>query len=111
MSTPTVGRVVWYHPQPGDPGYGEQVPLAAIICYVWSDECVNLAIFDRNGHRYARQSVWLRPAFDPAVPGQAAWPLSSVGQAEQMAIVTGGGIMDRVAALERAVLALAEGRG
>lgn len=46
MIKPTVGRVVWYYP-PGHPqGYQ---PLAAIIAHVWSETCVNLAIFDANG--------------------------------------------------------------
>ena len=46
MITPTVGRVVWYRPR----GHGEnEQPLAAIVAHVWSDTCVNLAIFDANG--------------------------------------------------------------
>lgn len=43
---PTVGRVVWFYPS-AHPA-GEQ-PLAAIVAHVWSDTCVNLAIFDANG--------------------------------------------------------------
>ncbi len=46
MIQPTIGRVVWFYP------YGHKdgdQPLAAIVAHVWSDACVNLAIFDANG--------------------------------------------------------------
>lgn len=44
---PTVGRIVWYYP-PID-GLKRQGPLAAIVTDVWSDNCVNLAVFQANG--------------------------------------------------------------
>jgi len=44
MIKPTVGRIVWYHPP-----VPHMQPLAAIVAHVWSDTCVNLAIFDANG--------------------------------------------------------------
>ena len=44
MISPTIGRIVWYWPK----GHGTQ-PHAAIVAHVWSDTCVNLAIFDSNG--------------------------------------------------------------
>jgi hypothetical protein len=60
MIQPTVGRVVWYHPSKSDPGFdGTQNPLAAIVAHVWTDSCVNLAIFDRNGCTFNRTSVFL----------------------------------------------------
>lgn len=40
---PTVGRVVWFRFQP------DLSPLAAIVAHVWSDSCVNLAIFGQDG--------------------------------------------------------------
>lgn len=46
MIKPTVGRVVWFYPAGHQEG---EQPLAAIIAHVWSDTCVNLAIFCRNG--------------------------------------------------------------
>lgn len=46
MIKPTVGRVVWYYPPGRDPS---QQPQAALVAHVWSDTCVNLAIFDDNG--------------------------------------------------------------
>lgn len=46
MVTPTIGRMVHYYP-PKESSSGP--PLAAIIVCVWSDTCVNLAIFDKEG--------------------------------------------------------------
>lgn len=50
MIKPSVGRVVWYHPHKDDKiaRIGDE-PLAAIVCGVWSDTCVNLVVFDANG--------------------------------------------------------------
>lgn len=47
---PTVGRVLWYYPK----GEQDKQPLAAIVACVWSDTCVNLAIFDANGVPYPK---------------------------------------------------------
>lgn len=46
MIKPTVGRVVWYYP-PGRSA--SEQPQAAIVAHVWSDTCVNLAIFGDDG--------------------------------------------------------------
>lgn len=46
MIKPTVGRVVNYFP----PGGSDDAPQVALIACVWSDTCVNLAIFDRSGN-------------------------------------------------------------
>ena|SRR3990167_5588436 len=61
MIQPTVGRIVWYHPSPSDPG--GVVPgdiQAAIIAYVWSETCINLCVFDPDGLPYSRTSVYLQ---------------------------------------------------
>lgn len=55
---PTVGRVVWFTPshdsvRPRIAG----LPLAAMIVGVWSDTCVNLAVFDANGDSFGQTSV------------------------------------------------------
>lgn len=80
MIKPTISRVVWFHPS----GTSEdKQPLAAIVCYVHSDECVNLAIFDENGvassatSRFLWQGDGERPTGDyaewmPYQKGQAA---------------------------------------
>ena len=56
MIKPTIGRVVWFHPAGSSP---EEQPNAAIIAHVWSDTCVNLAIFDANGAASNQTSVFL----------------------------------------------------
>lgn len=65
MSTiikPTVGRKVWYRPSDYDrmnmAAINDQ-PLDATVVCVWSDQCVNLAIFDANGSLHSRTSVYL----------------------------------------------------
>lgn len=58
MITPTVGRVVHFYPGEFEP-YHDQAPLCALICHVWSDTCVNLAVFDPNGFPQPHQSVQL----------------------------------------------------
>ena len=56
MIKPTIGRVVWYHA----PGTTSTVrPQAAIVAHVWSDTCVNLAVFDVNGAASNATSVFL----------------------------------------------------
>ncbi len=47
MIAPTIGRILWYYP-PG-PFNATQQPYAAMVAHVWSDTCVNLAIWDANG--------------------------------------------------------------
>ena len=59
--TPTVGRVVWYWPSPNCCyPINAGAPLAAIIACVWTDSCVNLAVFDANGnsHSECSQLLW-----------------------------------------------------
>lgn len=59
MIKPTVGRVVWYHPPFTADSRTNEETLAAIICHVWSDTCVNLAVFDANGTASNQTSVFL----------------------------------------------------
>lgn len=73
MITPTIGRVVWFHP------YATETTHAAIVVYVHSDTMVNLTIWDENGTNYPRTSVPLwngegeRP--DPHKGMFAEWPV------------------------------------
>ena len=55
---PYVGQIVHFHPAHG-------VTHAAIIAYVESDTCVNLAVFNGNGCSYDMTSVQL---VEPGVP-------------------------------------------
>jgi hypothetical protein len=63
MILPTVGRIVHYHPRPGEKGVtvpdtmGQ--PCAAIVAHVNPDGTVNLGVFDRDGHQYGRRGVQL----------------------------------------------------
>lgn len=72
---PTVGRVVWYWPMTSDQivGGGDQ-PLAAIVAHVWTDSCINLAVFDANGVAHNRTSVLLVQEGEPKPgAGFAEW--------------------------------------
>ncbi len=42
---PTIGRIVHYYPQPMDRWGTQGEPTAAVICRVFSDDCVNLRVF------------------------------------------------------------------
>ena len=59
MIKPSIGRVVWYHPAGSS---STDQPNAAIIAHVWSDTCVNLAVFSANGEASFQTSVFL---YDP----------------------------------------------
>jgi hypothetical protein len=85
MITPTVGRVVWFHPGSWDANvmhYADQ-PLAGIITYVWNDRMVNLAVFDANGAPQSRTSVRLLQDDDHPREGEmhATWMPYQKGQA------------------------------
>mgnify|MGYP001275647627 CR=1 FL=1 len=57
MITPTVGRVVlFYQHGKTQKDAGEQ-PEAAIIVHVWSESCVNLAVFNSIGATLGVTSV------------------------------------------------------
>jgi hypothetical protein len=59
MIQPTIGRVVLYHPAFTPDSSSNERTFAAIICHVWSDTCVNLAVFDSNGVAGSQTSVFL----------------------------------------------------
>lgn len=88
MIKPTIGRVVWFWPHENDElfkgKYGEQhsQPMPGIVCYVWSDTCVNLTVFDPNGNPHGRTSVLLHNEEMP-IPssGFAEWMPYQKGQA------------------------------
>ena len=82
MIEPTIGRVVWYHPVPGELGYGIG-PLAAIIVRVWSDYCVNLTVFDQNGDPHGKTSVALVQDDEAPMYGYAEWMPYQKGQADK----------------------------
>lgn len=63
---PTIGRVVWFWPNPEDcsiPTAGDQ-PLAATVSYVHNDNLVNLSIANVDGEVHGRTNVKLRQPDD-----------------------------------------------
>lgn len=59
MITPTIGRVVWYHPTEGQriPSQPNDQVLPALITYVWSDHIINIVAFTPNGESFGVTSV------------------------------------------------------
>jgi len=90
MITPTVGRVVWYHPDQRDRlGITSLVindasqPCAAHIAYVWSPRLVNLLVIDHDGNSHSRRSVVLNQGdrFDIDASPYCEWMPYQKGQA------------------------------
>jgi hypothetical protein len=59
MIKPTVGRVVWYYRDGKSQVEAGKQPYAAIVAFVWSDTCINIAFFDSNGVADKTTSVQL----------------------------------------------------
>lgn len=56
MISPSIGRIVWYHPHISERDPNAQ-PLAAIVAKVISDRIVTLGVFRGDGTSFAAQSV------------------------------------------------------
>lgn len=83
MIKPTIGRVVWFWP---DIKNENNQPLAAVVAHVWSDTCVNLAVFDANGFASSRTSVLLHQEGSPQPSACfAEWMPYQIGQAKAQA--------------------------
>jgi len=86
MIKPTIGRIVWFTPSSfNDIRYDKTQPLAAMITYVHSDRCVNLAAHDQHGNLMTGcTSVKLLQEGDekPAHGFYAEWMPFQVGQAK-----------------------------
>ena len=87
MISPTVGRVVWYHPASGDLGIAvidRAQPCAAIVAFVWHDRMVNLTVSDHYGLALCRSSIVLLQDGDippPAGMSYCEWMPFQKGQA------------------------------
>jgi hypothetical protein len=85
MIQPSNGRVVLFTPAADFAGvqHDRSKPLAAHVCHVWADRCVNLMVIDSNGDRYAQTSVLLLQDDDspPATGCYAEWMPYQKGQA------------------------------
>ena len=87
MIKPTIGRIVWFTPM----GIAHmQQPYAAIVCHVWSDRCVNLAVFDQNGIVEQHTSVTLVQDDDERPDGgrYCEWMPYQKGQAAKVDAVS-----------------------
>lgn len=82
MISPSIGRKVWYYPATTDANMARHSdqPFSAEVVHVWSDTCVNLAIFDHRGTLTSKTSVTLAQDRD-ALPGECAWMPYQKGQA------------------------------
>jgi hypothetical protein len=66
MTKPTIGRVVYFRPQPSvNPGLIHAAIVAAVFTAIdGGPAVVNLAVFNEDGTAYSRQSVPFRETFD-----------------------------------------------
>jgi len=86
MIKPSIGRVVWFTPSKTDAALsGSDQKLAALVTYVHSDRCVNLAVFDANGNAHGRTSATLLQDDDVGNEGgyYAEWMPYQIGQAKK----------------------------
>jgi hypothetical protein len=67
MIKPTIGRVVLFNDGRSD----QRVP--GLVCYVWSDDMIDIAGFDSNGIPFQRTSVHLCQDDETCEIGQAEW--------------------------------------
>lgn len=49
MIKPTIGRVVWYWSAAAAWQHPDAQPNPALVTFIHSDDCVNLAVFDQSG--------------------------------------------------------------
>ncbi len=70
MIKPTVGRIMWYWPSKVE---DEGQPLAAIVVRVWSDNMVNLAVFNADGVPQPRTSVPIVQDGSPYAAGNSPY--------------------------------------
>lgn len=59
MIKPSIGRVVWFWTCAGEAEKPNAQPFAALVTYVHSDDCVNLAVFDREGDHIPHAAIQL----------------------------------------------------
>jgi len=72
MISPSIGRVVWYYP----PGSIDPQPWPALICYVHSEQCINLGGFKADGTPFDAREVHLVQDASETVKisnGYASW--------------------------------------
>lgn len=85
MIKPTIGRVVWYTQYQNEHlTCDDSQPLAAMVCYVYSDSMVNLVVHDANGNSIPKTSVPLFQGDASECPeGSCCWMPYQQKQAEK----------------------------
>jgi hypothetical protein len=86
MIMPTVGRVVLYHPPESEriAGQPNDMPLAAIVAYVWSARMINVVAITPNGTPYGVTSVQLVQDADATPTARyCTWMPYQIGQAKK----------------------------
>ncbi len=80
MIKPSIGRVLWFYDE--NHSEGDQ-PKTALVCHVWSDTCVNLAVFDTNGNPTPGRTSVLLHQGEGERPARmfAEWMPYQIGQA------------------------------
>lgn len=82
---PTIGRTVWFK------GVDSDTKNAAIVCYVWNENMVNLVVFDNNGYSMPRTSVeFFHGDIEECPVGAACWP-TITSDADQVSDFTHSG--------------------
>lgn len=69
MISPTIGRVVLFHPAGSDP---KAEPYPALVCKVWNDRNINVGGFDPSGVAFGETSVNLLQD-DDSIPPAGPW--------------------------------------
>lgn len=92
MIVPTIGRVVWYTPHYFGTAPANGQPFPAFICYVHSDERINVAGFDNDGNPFRDKEVLLvQDPVGSVVPEREGWATWMPFQREQ-ASKSGSGV-------------------
>lgn len=87
MIVPSIGRVMWYHPQNSIANmtqHDSKQPMIGHVCYVWNENMVNLLVIDHNGKRHERTSVPVVQDGSPYTVGDSPyveWMPYQIGQA------------------------------
>jgi len=92
MIQPTLGRIVWFTPDPKCPmSVDRDGRCAAIVTSVQSDSFVNLTVFDADGQTHAKQRVPLVQEGDapPATGHFCQWMPYQIHRARELAAAAG----------------------
>lgn len=112
MIKPTIGRVVWFWTCAGDAEKEGAQPNAALVTFVHSDECVNLAVFDREGDSkpYPAIQLWQGDGERPRSL-HCEWMPYQKGQAAKVdAEMDSAALALRLSAVEQDLKVLLRGR-